>query len=146
MSAISRSRCGLVIDDSDLGVGFMGRSWIQGNRYKGSSLVDEFPSIHLIPPQSTCHLNVPSPLSLLLLSPLFVSSMNVFSNVQLLDITFGDICMCHDFHPFFTYFFLSSKHPNARSNHNMALSYLILSYLLFSFHNSKSHEEDRESG
>jgi len=39
---------------------------------------------------------------------------------------------CHNFH-LFTYFFLSSKRPNTRSNHDMALSYLILSYL-FSSH------------
>jgi len=29
---------------------------------------------------------------------------------------------------FFTHFLLSSKHPNTRSNHDMALSFLILSY------------------
>jgi len=38
---------------------------------------------------------------------------------------------CHDFH-LFTHFLLSSKCPNTRSNHDMALSYLILSYLFFS--------------
>jgi len=38
---------------------------------------------------------------------------------------------CHDFH-LFTYFVLSSKCPNTCSNHDMALSYLIFSYLIFS--------------
>jgi len=38
---------------------------------------------------------------------------------------------CHDFH-LFTHFLLSSKRPNTRSNHDMALSYLFLS-----FHTSK---------
>jgi len=47
--------------------------------------------------------------------------------------------MCHDFH-LFTYFLLSSKHPNTCSNHDMALSYLILS-----FHTSKSHHQNEES-
>jgi len=46
---------------------------------------------------------------------------------------------CHNFH-LFTYFLLSSKRPNTRSNHDMALSYLILS-----FHTSKSHHQDEES-
>ena len=40
----------------------------------------------------------------------------------------------------FTYFLLSSKRPNTCSNHDMALSYLILS-----FHTSKSHHQDEES-
>jgi len=38
---------------------------------------------------------------------------------------------CHDFH-IFTHFLLSSKRPNTRSNHDMALSYLILSFLFLS--------------
>jgi len=38
---------------------------------------------------------------------------------------------CHDFH-LYTHFLLSSKRPNTRSNHDMALSYLIFSYLIFS--------------
>jgi len=46
---------------------------------------------------------------------------------------------CHDFH-LFTYFLLSSKRSNTRSNHDMALSYLILS-----FHTSKSHHQDEET-
>jgi len=92
-SAISRSQCGLMIDGPDLDVGLIGRSWIRVGRYKGSSLVDESPSIYLIPPQSACHLNVPSPPSLLLLSPLSVNSTNVSSSVRLLGTTFGDVCM-----------------------------------------------------
>ena len=41
---------------------------------------------------------------------------------------------CHDFHHFiyFLLFLLSPKRPNTRSNHDMALSHLILSYLFFS--------------
>jgi len=46
---------------------------------------------------------------------------------------------CHDFH-LYTHFLLSSKRPNIRSNHDMALSYLIIS-----FHTSKSHDQDEES-
>jgi len=37
----------------------------------------------------------------------------------------------------FTHFFLSSKRPNTCSNHDM-----VLSYLIFSFHTSRSHEEE----
>ena len=48
---------------------------------------------------------------------------------------------CHDFHPFYL-FSLRPKHPNTRSNHDMALSYLILSYL---FTLQKSHHQDEES-
>ena len=40
--------------------------------------------------------------------------------------------LCHDFHIFTSLFLLSSKCPNTRSNHDMALSYLILSFLIFS--------------
>jgi len=84
---------GLMINTPDLDVGLIGRTWVWGISYKGSSLVDEFPSIHLIPPQSTCHLNVPSPLSLLLLSPLSASNTSVSSSVRLLGTTFEDVCM-----------------------------------------------------
>ena len=38
---------------------------------------------------------------------------------------------CHDFH-LFTYFLLSPKRPNTHSNHDMALSFLIFPYLIFS--------------
>jgi len=43
-----------------------------------------------------------------------------------------DSLRCHDFHSFYSFFFLSLKRPNTCSNHDMALSYLILSYLSFS--------------
>jgi len=60
------------------------------------------------------------------------------------DVTMGKEETCHDFH-IFTHFLLSSKRPNTRSNHDMALSYLILSYLFFPFHTSKSHHQDEEN-
>jgi len=47
------------------------------------------------------------------------------------------------FSPFSLIFLLSSKRPNIRSNHDMALSYLIL--FILSFHTSKSHHQDEES-
>jgi len=50
--------------------------------------------------------------------------------------------ICHDFH-IFTYFLLSSKRPNTCSNHDMALSYLILSYLFtFQSHTIKTRKAD----
>jgi len=45
--------------------------------------------------------------------------------------------LCHDFH-FHTHFLLSSKRPNTRSNHDMALSYLIF-YLLSYLFTLQSH-------
>jgi len=51
---------------------------------------------------------------------------------------------CHDFH-LFTHYFLSLKRPNTRSNHDMALSYLILSYLFFftlQSHTKKTRKAD----
>jgi len=48
----------------------------------------------------------------------------------------GELRECHDFHHF-THFLLSLKRPNTRSNHDMALSYLILPFLILSFHTSK---------
>ena len=50
--------------------------------------------------------------------------------------------MCHDFH-LYTHFLLSSKRPNTRSNHDMALSYLILSYLFtLQSHTIKTRKAD----
>ena len=123
--AISRSRCGLMTDAPDPDVGLIGRTWIRGTVYKGSPLVGESPSIYLIPPQSACHLNVPSPLSLLPLSPPSVNNTNVSFNVGPSDTV--------TIFTFTLIFLLSPKRPNTRSNHDMALSYLILSYLILSY-------------
>ena len=50
--------------------------------------------------------------------------------------------VCHDFH-LYTHFLLSSKRPNTRSNHDMALSYLFLSYLFtLQSHTIKTRKAD----
>jgi len=50
---------------------------------------------------------------------------------------------CVTIFTFFTHFLLSSKRPNTRSNHDMALSYLILSYLFtLQSHTIKTRKAD----
>ena len=60
-------------------------------------------------------------------SPSSLSPMSMFSS---------DVC--HDFHILYLPFSLSSKRPNTRSNHDMALSYLFFLFTL------QSHTRQRQ--
>jgi len=82
-----------------------------------------------VPFEVLAHLNptlLPIPPSVVI----FVQAASSYANCLAITAT------CHNFHRF-THFFLSPKHPNTRSNHDM-----ILSYLIFSFHTLRSHEEE----